>query len=387
MSSPQNPYGQDPQQPNPYGQDPQPSNSYDQGGAHQSGGYGDQGYGSQPGYGDHGYGNQPGYGDQQYGSQPGGPQGSEHMAPSYAGDYSSGNDPLGSQGGYGQPSYGNDPYGQPPIGDGSYGGGPGGFGGAGGPGGNTTKNWMGITALITGIAGFFTGIAAIAAIIFGFLGLSAYKKGEANNRGMSLTGLILGFVAILFSIIAIIVAFALLAAGVNAAQDEQPGSDSSQQSGSDSTQGAGSDSSQPADDSGAGAKPLELAPGVTATFSAAPGKGSQSAAPQGARGAQTAVVTMKLKNSSGKTYTPGSATATCEVAGKKCEQYFDYTSDGTQLKGTNDFSESLPAGDSKTIRMGFFTVPKDQIKDLKVTLDFTYGGGDTKGKYTISSKG
>ena len=83
MSTPQQPYGQQPD-------------------------YGQQPYGQQAGYGQQPYGQQPGYGQQPYGQQP-------YGQPGY------GQQPYGQQAGYGQqpysqPGYGQQPYGQPGYG-------------------------------------------------------------------------------------------------------------------------------------------------------------------------------------------------------------------------------------------------------------------------------
>ena len=59
------------------------------------------------------------------------------------------------------------------------------------------NNWMGVVALATGIIG-----VSVAAIVFGILGLSAAKKGKATNRGMSIAGIILACVWIVFGIVA-----------------------------------------------------------------------------------------------------------------------------------------------------------------------------------------
>ena len=94
MSTPQQPYGQQPDygQQAGYGQQP---------GYGQQAGYGQQPYGqqpySQPGYGQQPY-SQPGYGQQPYG-QPG----------------------YGQQAAYGQQPYGQQPYGQPGYGQPGYG--------------------------------------------------------------------------------------------------------------------------------------------------------------------------------------------------------------------------------------------------------------------------
>ena len=56
------------------------------------------------------------------------------------------------------------------------------------------KNWMNITSLVLSLSGLMFGITAIAGIVFGHLGLSAAKRGEASNRGLGLAGVIIGYV-------------------------------------------------------------------------------------------------------------------------------------------------------------------------------------------------
>lgn len=58
---------------------------------------------------------------------------------------------------------------------------------------NTSKNWMGITSLILSLLTLVFGFTCIGGIIFGHMGLSAAKRGEANNRGLSLAGVITGW--------------------------------------------------------------------------------------------------------------------------------------------------------------------------------------------------
>ena len=112
MSTPQQPYGQQPdygQQP--YGQQP----GYGQQAANgQQAGYGQQPYGQQPGYGQQaGYGQQP-YGQPGYGQQPYGQQAGYGQQPYSQPGY--GQQPYG-QPGYGQQAaYGQQPYGQPGYG-------------------------------------------------------------------------------------------------------------------------------------------------------------------------------------------------------------------------------------------------------------------------------
>ncbi len=59
---------------------------------------------------------------------------------------------------------------------------------------DTSKNWMGITSLILSLATVVVGFTCIPGIIFGHMGLSAAKRGEANNKGLALAGVIIGWV-------------------------------------------------------------------------------------------------------------------------------------------------------------------------------------------------
>ena len=52
---------------------------------------------------------------------------------------------------------------------------------------DTSRNWMGIAALVLGVVG-----GSIPALIFGALGLRAAREGKATNRSLSAAGLVLG---------------------------------------------------------------------------------------------------------------------------------------------------------------------------------------------------
>ena len=75
------------------------------------------------------------------------------------------------------------------------------------------KNGLGVAALVCGIVGlvlslipllFVVGLPlAILAIVFGFVGMRRVKRGEATNRGMAITGVVTGLIALVIAIIAI----------------------------------------------------------------------------------------------------------------------------------------------------------------------------------------
>ncbi|WP_019630014.1 DUF4190 domain-containing protein [Actinomadura atramentaria] len=98
-----------------------------------------------------------------------------------------------------QPPYGNPYYGQQPP----YGSGPGG-------GTNTLSIW----SLIAGIVGLFTcGVISLAAVIIGHMSLRQIAATGQRGRGMALTGLILGYVALVGWIIYWIVSLIFVGTG------------------------------------------------------------------------------------------------------------------------------------------------------------------------------
>ena len=106
----------------------------------------------------------------------------------------------------GQP-YQQNPYQAPPAPAGGYGAPP-------------QRNSLALVALILGIAGFFTGIASIGAIIVGHISLSQIKKTGEEGRSMALWGTILGYVAVALFIIAIIFVVIFVAAAASAGYGE-----------------------------------------------------------------------------------------------------------------------------------------------------------------------
>lgn len=104
---------------------------------------------------------------------------------------------------YGAPQYPNPaqpPYGQP-------------YGSPYAPGAGQQKNGMGVAALVLGILAILTGwfllgvVPGILAIVFGVIGRGRAKRGEANNGGLALAGLICG-------IVGIVIAAGVIVAGV-----------------------------------------------------------------------------------------------------------------------------------------------------------------------------
>ena len=69
------------------------------------------------------------------------------------------------------------------------------------------KNGLGIAALVIAIIGLFTVFGGlflgIVAVILGFIGWGRAKRGEATNGGVAIAGVVLGFLGVIVSIVAI----------------------------------------------------------------------------------------------------------------------------------------------------------------------------------------
>ena len=433
MSTPQNPYepndGSGNQNPNGQGPDNQPpsapSFSGDQNSAPQYGSQNDPN--QQPQYGSQNDPNQqPQYGSQndpnqqpQYGqpidtgapsydqNQGGYGQGYDANAPGYDANAQGyyGQDPYGqNQGGYGQgydpnaQGYDANQYGQQPAyagadgssdqfipanpnaSYGSY---------SAGPGNNKSKNIWGILALVGGIAGIvlsiFFGIGflfGVAGVIFAFVGLSSIKKGVANNKGMTITGMILSFIAILFSIISVIVTLifgGMFITAIGEAADAQSSSPAPVQGPSDPAQdpseGAGS-----SDDSEEAAPPVEdggveIGTDLTAAIAVKPGTVDEYAAGAESTKGEVAVVTVTVKNSGSSDADLGLARVTADNgAGKEYKDVFDGS---TNYSGGFAFSEPVPANGENTVQLAF-AVPSAEVDKVHLNLSLTEDLG--KGK-------
>jgi len=80
-----------------------------------------------------------------------------------------------------------------------------------------SKNWMNIVSLVLSLAGLVTGITAIVGIVFGHLGTQAARRGEADNGGMGLAGLITGYVILSLQLLFVIAYVAFIVVVVAAA--------------------------------------------------------------------------------------------------------------------------------------------------------------------------
>lgn len=431
MSTPQNPYGpdngsgnQNPNGQSPNGQNGQQPNGPGYGGDQnggQSGGqapqYGspneqNQSFGSQPAQPQYGqqppqYGQQDQQGQQQYGSQPQYGQQNDGGAQYDQNQY--GQNPYDqnqnqNQNPYDQNQYGQNPYdanaqgydanqyGQQPAYAGADGGsdqftpanpnaGYGQF--PPGTGGNTSKNIWGILALIGGIvgvllsfvfgAGFLFGAAAV---VFGFVGLGAVKKGTASNKGLNITGIVLGFISVLLSIIVVVALIlgigalgkfasdeASKSAGISTSGSSDPAQDPSDPA-QDPSQGAGGAGGS----EGGEAAPVQggevtIGTDVTAATAVAPGSTDTGIGADDSNG-EIAIVTMTIRNNSGSDADLKRSRITATDGGSTT---YDDVFEGNKFRGSLAFDEPIPAGGEKTMQFAF-GVPSAELDGMHLEL-------------------
>lgn len=314
-----NPFGHDGSDPqnNPYGVD------YDQS-ANGSGSYEQGNYGNGD-YSQGDYGNQYSQADfgSNYGQDAQQPVGSQ-------GGYDDYQLPVGSQGGYADYQQDQQAYGGGDL----YGaGGPGGPVGPGGP-SSTEKNSLGVIALVSGIVGFFIWLAGIVAIITGFMSLKAVKNGQANNKGVGLTGLILGIFTTVVGLIVtvIVVVMFVIGAGVaggsptggepadGAEAPAEPGEDDRDAGDEDEAEG---DGAAEGDDINAGSDKATLIgtyEGIEIRAYITSGKPDKYSIPEAFAGREVLVIKYFLKNTSDKDVEIGSARINCIANGQDCSK-------------------------------------------------------------------
>nr|MCH9732457.1 DUF4190 domain-containing protein [Actinomycetes bacterium] len=88
-----------------------------------------------------------------------------------------------------------------------YGGYPGGYPP---PAAAAPKNGMGVASLVVAIIALFSVVGGVVlgvvAVILGFLGRGRVKRGEADNGGVAIAGIVLGLLSIVVSIVVIAIA-------------------------------------------------------------------------------------------------------------------------------------------------------------------------------------
>lgn len=289
-------------------------NNYDPSG-NSSGSYGQGNYG-QGNYGQGDYGSQ--YSQADFGSNYG--QDAQQSVGSQGG-YADYQQPVGSQGGYAD--YQQDPqaYGGSDL----YG-----AGNAGGP-GSTEKNSLGVISLVSGIVGFFIWLAGIVAIITGFMSLKAVKNGQANNKGVGLTGLILGFFTTVVGLIVTVIVVIVFVVGIGAASKApapaDPGSGTEapadpEGSGGEEGKAEGGEGAE-GDDINAGADKAKLIgtyEGIEIRAYVTHGKTDEITVPEEFAERDVLVIKYFLKNTSDQSAQLGYTSVKCAASGKDCSK-------------------------------------------------------------------
>ncbi len=237
-----------------------------------------------------------------------------------------------------------------------------------------TKNGLGTAGLVLGIIGavlFWTiwvgVILGILALIFGLIGRSRAKRGEATNGGAALAGAILGGLAIVASVVWLIVAVVIVSDAVDDINDEldkaKDGTSSSApkdptEDATDSGSDAGSDAAD--SDTAAFGDSWEYDDGVSVTVSEPAAYKPDEFAAGHEKGNTAIQFTITIENGGKEKLDITTALPSLrDGKGADAEMIFDgsYATkpfEGTVLPGkkaTAKFAFSIPAGAEKDLQM------------------------------------
>ena len=202
--------------------------------------------------------------------------------------------------------------------------------GAAGAAGSTEKNSLGVISLVSGVVGFVVSLAGIVAIVTGFMSLKAVKNGQANNRGMGLTGLILGFVTTALGLIGIVVLIIMMAVGIgsesNTASPSSPSGETQAPAVPGEDDEAGGDSAPEGEGAKGGDFDAEIDKATKiGTFKdieihalITSGKAADTVSPQTFANREVLVIKYFMKNVSDKPLKPGKGRVECFAGGADC---------------------------------------------------------------------
>ena len=238
-----------------------------------------------------------------------------------------------------------------------------------------SKNGVGLWAMILGIVGFIVWPAGVVAIILGILGLRNLNLNRADNKGQTVTGLVLGiFTTIVGFIVSVAIVIALIV-GIGATSQDDTGG----MHGDSGMQGdSPAEPAQPGSGGDAGgqkASGQELVPGVTMELEPeASGKASEHAAPDRIQGQNPVFLRVHLRNSSDADFAPPYPLITCTYGGgAECPEVFDRSVSPT-IDGTDKgFHSSVPAGKDLSF-ITAYAVPAEQMKSLHLKYEFAIDG-------------
>ncbi|WP_245769294.1 DUF4190 domain-containing protein [Streptomyces indicus] len=238
------------------------------------------------------------------------------------------------------------------------------------------KNGLGVAGLVVGILGvvmFWTiwigVILGVLGLIFGLIGRSRAKRGEATNGGMALAGAILGGLAVVASVVWLIVAVVIVKDAVDEVNEEldkakkdtattapaDPGEDSADS-------GSGSEDAAGADDPAAFGDSYEYEDGVTVTVSEPKAYTPDEFAAGHEKGNKAFQFTITIENGSKEKLDISSAFPTLrDGQGADAEMVFDGSN------GTKPFGGSVLPGKKATAKYAF-SVPAGAEKDLQLEM-------------------
>lgn len=229
------------------------------------------------------------------------------------------------------------------------------------------RNGLGVTALVLGIIGALSGIPmllfwlagplGVLALIFGLVGFGRARKGGATNKGVALTGTILGLIALILSVVGAVVTLSAVHAAVDEVHEQVEKS-----------------GGQPQDDSGKNAK--NYGPGDIASYNNGL-KVSVSKPTPYTVDANTVIsghtdgnksykVTVQLKNTGKKKFDADlvGVHARSGADGRKAEEIMD-----DKVGPGKGFSGSIAPGASATVDVAFDTPPTAKDLDVEVQPD------------------
>ncbi|MFG2141573.1 DUF4190 domain-containing protein [Streptomyces sp. NPDC048650] len=223
------------------------------------------------------------------------------------------------------------------------------------------RNGLGVTALVLGIIGTLSGIPmflfwlagplGVLSLIFGLVGMSRAKKGQATNKGVAVTGTILGALAIILAIVGVIVSVLVVKGAVddvNKQYKEETGS------------------SDVIKDLGAGAA-AKYNNGLQVTVSKpSPYTVDPNTLVAGhTDGNKAYKLTVTLKNTGDKDFENPLMTTKAEADGKNAEEVDDDKHGALH----HDFEKVLSPGESSHVEMVFDAPPSTKELNIKITPD------------------
>ncbi|MFJ9414486.1 DUF4190 domain-containing protein [Streptomyces sp. NPDC101227] len=224
----------------------------------------------------------------------------------------------------------------------------------------TARNGLGVAALILGIIGALSGIPmflfwlagplGILSLIFGIVGMGRAKKGQATNKGVAITGTILGALSIILAIVGVIVSVLVVKGAVDEAKkqiDKETGSSSSIE---------------------------DLSPGATAKYNnglqvtvskTSPYTINPSTVITHTDGDKAYKVTVTIKNTGKAAIKDPAMLIKAEADGKKTEEFAD---DKVGILH-HDWETKLDPGESDTAEVVFDAPPAAKELSVEITPD------------------